>query len=129
MERCFVANGRWGEIPYLLRDLVLTLEVSQIHRFTATQLDFRWQCVFHTFCDVSISAVKSPDGMTSNCSESEVFCRSFCTSFFTEDTRNTVGAVAQGTARTIVILCSLLSSMIGISYRRLNPNDVHSVLL
>lgn len=72
--------------------------------------------------------MKSPDGMTSNCSESEVFFHSFCISFFIE-AGSTIEAVVQGTARTIAILCSLLSSMIGISYRRLNPNDVHSVLL
>lgn len=116
-------------MPYLLRDLVLTQEVSQIYRFTATpHLGFRWQCVFCTFCNVSISTVKSPAEMTSSCSESEGACNGFFTSLFTEATRSTIQALAHGTAHTIILLCSLLSSMMCVSYR-LNPNDVHSVLL
>lgn len=129
MGRCYTANTVWGERHLVLRDLVLTREVSQIYRFTAAQLDFRWQCAFHTFCDVSISTVKSPAEMASSCSQPEGSCHSFFTSFFTEATRSTTQAVVQGTAHTIIILCSLLSSMICMSYRRLNSNDVHSVLL
>lgn len=126
---CHVGNSLWGEVPYLLRDLVLAQEVSQTYRFTATpQLGFRWQCVFCTFCNVSISTVKSPAEMTSSCSESEGSCNSFFTSLFTEATRSTIQALAHGTAHTIILLCSLLSSMMCVSYR-LNPNDVNSVLL
>lgn len=88
------------EMPHLLRDLVLTRKVSQICRLIATHLDFRWHCVFCTFCDVSISTEKSPAETTSSCSESEGSCHSFSISFFTEATRRTIQAVVGGRAHT-----------------------------
>lgn len=92
-------------MPYSLRDLVLTREVSQIYRLAATQLDFRWQWIFGTFCDVSTSTAESPAEMTSSCSEFEGSCHSFFTSFFTEATRRTTQAVVQGTAHTELLFC------------------------
>lgn len=92
-------------MPYLLRDLVLTWEVSQIYRLVATQLDFSWQWLFRTFRDVSTSTVKSPAEMTSSCSESEGSCHSFFTSFFAEATRRTPQAVVRGTAHTELLFC------------------------